>query len=99
MSHLPGRDMRRSWSIFVYAWKTTLAGTSTPSALELHSRSNALPGADKTRVKYVVKTFIEFDANAGLFSGRLSPKNYVCANTLSLARKDERPPFGGLSGT
>jgi hypothetical protein len=46
-----------------------------------------------------VKTFVEFDANAGLFSGRLSRKSYVCAQMLSLVQKEERPPFGGLSDT
>jgi hypothetical protein len=43
----------------------SVAGTSTPSPIELVSRSNAVARPDKTRVKSVVKKLIEFDANAG----------------------------------
>ena len=50
----------------------------------LTSGDIALPNADKTRVKYVAKTFIEFDANAGLFSGHRPLKGYVYVNELSL---------------
>lgn len=92
MSALPGHIVGMGWQVFVCGWKTTLAGTSTPSALELHSRSNALPGADKTLVKYVVKTFIEFDANAWMFSASLRNATSARMRCLS-ANKMRGPPF------